>query len=270
MRKWIIVCALVGTVAHAAPPPQALPQFSDRDRKAKLSTAFADIDRLFAEFAKTAHVPGAAWGIVIDGELAHSGSAGVRDVASERGCGRRHGLPHRVDDEELHGDGDPEAPGRGQAVARRSGRALRAGAEGPALSDDGLSEDHDPASALAFRGVSRGQPVGRSATRGYRGAAVTHDAARAFRSRTLQALAYEYSNYGFAILGRIVSQASREAVRRLHLTEHPSAARHDVHDAASVGGGSRTAALLDIGGKTNGGKRNRRCRMGRSARWAGC
>ena len=82
MRKWIIVCALVGTVAHAAPPPQALPQFSDRDRRAKLSTAFADIDRLFAEFAKTAHVPGAAWGVVIDGELAHSGSAGVRDVAS--------------------------------------------------------------------------------------------------------------------------------------------------------------------------------------------
>ena len=82
MRKLIIVCALVATVAHAAPPPQALPQFSDRDRKAKLSTAFADIDRLFAEFAKSAHVPGAAWGVVIDGELAHSGSAGVRDVAS--------------------------------------------------------------------------------------------------------------------------------------------------------------------------------------------
>ena len=44
MPKWIIVCTLVATVAYAAPPPQTLPQFPDRDRKAKLSTAFADID----------------------------------------------------------------------------------------------------------------------------------------------------------------------------------------------------------------------------------
>ena len=57
-------------------------QFADPDRRARLATAFADIDRLFAEFAKTAHVPGAAWGIVIDGELAHPGAAGVRDVAA--------------------------------------------------------------------------------------------------------------------------------------------------------------------------------------------
>src|SRR4029453_17616782 len=54
--------------------------FSDPDRRAKLATAFADIDRMFADFAKGTHVPGAAWGIVIDGELAHSGAAGVRDV----------------------------------------------------------------------------------------------------------------------------------------------------------------------------------------------
>ena len=50
----------------------------------------------------------------------------------------RHRLPHRVDDQELHRDGDPEAARRRQAVARRSGRALRAGAEGAALSDDAI------------------------------------------------------------------------------------------------------------------------------------
>ena len=38
---------------------------------------------MFAEFARAAHVPGAAWGIVIDGELAHSGAAGVREVATD-------------------------------------------------------------------------------------------------------------------------------------------------------------------------------------------
>ena len=57
-------------------------QFADSSRRAKLATAFNEIDRLFADFAQAGHVPGAAWGIVIDGELAHSGAAGVRDVVS--------------------------------------------------------------------------------------------------------------------------------------------------------------------------------------------
>ena len=49
----------------------------------KLATAFSDIDRIFADFATRTHVPGAAWGIVIDGELAHAGSSGYRDVAAK-------------------------------------------------------------------------------------------------------------------------------------------------------------------------------------------
>src|SRR5262249_15163649 len=51
--------------------------------RAKLATAFAEIDRLFTEFAKEQHVPGAAWGIVVDGELAHSGATGFRDIATK-------------------------------------------------------------------------------------------------------------------------------------------------------------------------------------------
>ncbi|MGH9372841.1 MAG: serine hydrolase, partial [Vicinamibacterales bacterium] len=80
MRTWLIVLVAIAGGARAAPAPSL--QFPDPDRRAKLATAFADIDRMFSEFAKTSHVPGAAWGIVIDGELAHSGSAGVRDVAA--------------------------------------------------------------------------------------------------------------------------------------------------------------------------------------------
>ena len=38
-------------------------------------------------------------------------------------------------------------------------------------------------------------------------------------------IAYEYSNYGFAILGRIVSARVRHAVRELRAGEHPEAAR---------------------------------------------
>ena len=53
------------------------------DRRAKLATAFADIDKILADYATSVHAPGAAWGIVIDGELAHQGAMGVRDVKSK-------------------------------------------------------------------------------------------------------------------------------------------------------------------------------------------
>src|SRR5262245_64365257 len=35
------------------------------------------------DFVTQTHVPGAAWGIVVDGELAHVGTAGFRDLAAK-------------------------------------------------------------------------------------------------------------------------------------------------------------------------------------------
>src|SRR5262245_28923426 len=66
-------------LSFKAPPPR----FADPDRRAKLANGFADVDAAMREFVARAHVPGAAWGIVIDGDLAHTGAAGVRDVASK-------------------------------------------------------------------------------------------------------------------------------------------------------------------------------------------
>src|SRR5262249_48895987 len=43
--------------------------------------AFGAVDRILADFATQAHVPGAAWGVLVDGALAHTGSAGVRELA---------------------------------------------------------------------------------------------------------------------------------------------------------------------------------------------
>src|SRR5438105_11190948 len=86
LATMIAVAALTSVSAqtpHAtefkAPPPR----FTDPDRRAKLATAFPDIDRAMQEFVTRIHVPGAAWGIVVDGELAHAGAAGFRDVASK-------------------------------------------------------------------------------------------------------------------------------------------------------------------------------------------
>ncbi len=64
---------------HTSPPAA----FSDPDRRATLAKAFPEIDRLVHAFMAERRVPGAAWGIVIDGELAHLGVAGHRDLASK-------------------------------------------------------------------------------------------------------------------------------------------------------------------------------------------
>ncbi|MBX3145428.1 MAG: beta-lactamase family protein [Gemmatimonadales bacterium] len=61
-----------------APPPS----FTDPDRVAKLSQAFPAIDRLMRDFAQRSRVPGIAYGIVIDGQLAHRGTAGFRELGS--------------------------------------------------------------------------------------------------------------------------------------------------------------------------------------------
>ena len=74
---------LAGLVAQGAPTFKApVPRFADPDRRAKLEKAFPEIDRLFQDYATAAHVPGAAWGIIIDGQLAHTGVTGYRDVPS--------------------------------------------------------------------------------------------------------------------------------------------------------------------------------------------
>jgi CubicO group peptidase (beta-lactamase class C family) len=65
--------------SYKAPPPR----FTDPDRRAKLEKAFSEIDRIAEEFAIANHVPGAAWGVVIDGELAHAGVIGYRDVPAK-------------------------------------------------------------------------------------------------------------------------------------------------------------------------------------------
>ena len=108
MRTPIIVLALA-VISSTQPAPAPSSQFRDADRRTKLAASYADIDRLFSDFARGAHAPGAAWGIVVDGELAHAGGFGVRDVAAEGTRRRRYRLSYRVDDEELYRDGDPAA-----------------------------------------------------------------------------------------------------------------------------------------------------------------
>jgi hypothetical protein len=49
---------------------------TDPERVAKLATAYPEIDSIMRAFAERSNVPGIAYGIIVDGNLAHARTAG--------------------------------------------------------------------------------------------------------------------------------------------------------------------------------------------------
>ena len=56
------------------------PIFNDSNRLTKLHTVFPEIDRMYKEYAEKNHFPGYAYGIMVDGQLAYSGTGGFIDL----------------------------------------------------------------------------------------------------------------------------------------------------------------------------------------------
>src|SRR5687767_3384756 len=76
-----VVCAAVLPVLCAQELP--VPQFSDPARRSKLASGFNEVDKLFETYARERGAPGLVYGIVIDGELAHTKEIGVRERKSQ-------------------------------------------------------------------------------------------------------------------------------------------------------------------------------------------
>ena len=74
----LLLSATIGA-SDAYPPAR----FTDPDRVKKLESAMPEVDRLFRAYAADQKIPGMIWGVVIDGRLAHVESYGVRDRASQ-------------------------------------------------------------------------------------------------------------------------------------------------------------------------------------------
>lgn len=79
-----LAASIAGAQAGSAPLSSRAPapRFADPGRAGKLAAAFPEIDRLMRDFAGRANVPGIAYGIIIDGRVAHIGTHGTREVAS--------------------------------------------------------------------------------------------------------------------------------------------------------------------------------------------
>ena len=54
--------------------------FSDAGRMEKIMQAFPVIDKIFKEYADSNHLPGVAYGLVVDGKLVYKGNIGYTDI----------------------------------------------------------------------------------------------------------------------------------------------------------------------------------------------
>ena len=200
------VCA--GTSAQI-PPSTRLdpPRFTDPDRVTKLRTALPEIERLFGDFAARAHVPGIAWGVIVDGEMIHSGARGYRDVTAKAPV-----------------DADTVFRIASMTKSFTALAVLKLRDDGKLSLDDpveryvpelaGLQYPTADSPRITIRHLlSHAEGFPEDNAWGDRQLAVTDEQMAEMMRRGLPfsnapGLAYEYSNFGFAILGRVISRVS--------------------------------------------------------------
>ena len=73
-------CKILAIVLTAGLPLTAQPQSA----AVPLADKYALADRIFADYVLDAHIPGLVYGIVADGQLVHVGTYGVQDIESKR------------------------------------------------------------------------------------------------------------------------------------------------------------------------------------------
>lgn len=69
--------AFTALAAPAEPADYATPRFTDPERATRLRAVLPEIDRIYRDFAAERHLPGLVWGIVLDGQLVHTGAHGL-------------------------------------------------------------------------------------------------------------------------------------------------------------------------------------------------
>lgn len=203
----LLCCFAAATLPALTAAQSTSSGFIDASREAKLRNALPAIDAVMRQFVAREHIPGAAWGIIIDGKLAHVGVTGLREIASRSPVDSNSvfriasmtksftamSILRLRDEGKLSLDDlaeryVPELVGLRYPTSdapRITIRHLLSHAEGfpedNPWGDQQLARTDEEMSQMIRRGIPFSNAPG---------------------------IAYEYSNYGFAILGRIVARVS--------------------------------------------------------------
>jgi CubicO group peptidase (beta-lactamase class C family) len=199
-RFFTAALALVLTLAAAAPRAQPA-------SASALAAGFADVDRILAAYMAQRHVPGAAWGVIVDGEVAHLSAKGLREVETGAAV-----------------DGDSVFRIASMTKSFTAMSILKLRDEGKLSLDDpaeryvpelkGLVYPTTDSPRITIRHLlSHSEGFPEDNPWGDRHLADSEDAlSQMLRGgipfSNAPGVAYEYSNYGFAILGRIVATVS--------------------------------------------------------------
>src|SRR5438105_3372360 len=196
-----IAVLLTATILAAAGSQRPAPDVG------RLAAGFADVDRLMTAYASQVHSPGAAWGVIVDGQLAHTGVTGYRDLGAKAPV-----------------DADTVFRIASMTKSFTAMSILKLRDEGKLSLDDpaeqyvpelvGLKYPTSDSPKITIRHLlSHSEGFPEDNPWGDQQLARTDDE----MSRMMRAgipfsnapgTAYEYSNYGFAILGRIVAKVS--------------------------------------------------------------
>jgi CubicO group peptidase (beta-lactamase class C family) len=223
-----LISLVLLTIVLVAPPAQAqkrvatgtVPpaEFKDPDRKQKLKAAFPEIEKLFKASAE--RMPGAVFGVIIDGELVWVQAAGVREVGSNPT--ETNKAPATPETAKV----TPETVFRIASMTKSftAMAILKLRDEGKLSLDDpaaryvpdlaNLPYPTSDSPAITIRHLlthSEGFPEDNPW--GDRQLAQPDETMRAWMKAgipfsTAPGTAFEYSNYGFAILGQVVAKAS--------------------------------------------------------------
>ena len=209
-----LACLLSATLLAASPghaqAPQgsfAPPVFTDPGRAARIEALLPEIDKLYQEQAEKTHVPGLAYGIVVDGKLVHAKGLGYANVESQLAAA-------------------PDSRFRIASMSKSlvALAALQLRDEGKLRLDDPVSKylpeagklrrptvDSPPITVRHLMTMSTGLPednpwgdrqmeLSNAALAKFVGGGLS------FSNATGQV--FEYSNLGFVMLGKVVSKAS--------------------------------------------------------------
>lgn len=197
-------------VATGSLPPSV---FKDPERKQKLAAAFPEIEKLFKASAE--RMPGAVMGVIVDGELVWVKTAGVREFANSAG-----------DANVTKAAVTPETVFRIASMTKSftAMAILKLRDEGklslddqvakyvPALADLPYPTSDSPTITIRHL-LTHSEGFPEDNPWGDRQLAQTDETMRAWLKAgipfsTSPGTAFEYSNYGFAILGQVVAKAS--------------------------------------------------------------